>query len=721
MLNSLFWCRWTIAPATLLLCAGPALAQAALEEKGIAESAFHSVATFPKMQRVSDFAGDRATSAALSSIEFQVQTAAQTGSPPASSTEDPPAPSPDREIIIIEQILDQPVFTPFRREGTLREASRPAYVVTQEQIQAQGARTIQEALKFVPGLITDGTAGGQLGAQSSQFARGTRTGQVLILLDGRPINEFNQGGVDLSSFTADFVDRIEYVAGGGSTLYGSNAVGGVINIITAQPPEQGFQTSANLQIGSFGYNQQSVQTRGRVGDFGYVLGFNRTRSLSDFPFTIPSANVSGDRANADVLYENLNLTLTGDVGDRNRIIFSTLFLNKDLGVPGGVPIPTPGSTGAFNQLTENTRQRTTDLFNTLTWESRLGEGDDSLLTVRLGVDFSDFDFLENNRLSRRETYQTGFSLQVQHNWAFTETQRIVYGADFRRTTARSRVLNIPTGNRNVTFDDDLNQGAVFAFYEVDLSPQFSLNLGLRQDFNTLADGSVTSPAAGFRWQVSPSTSLRGNYARSFRVPTAGDLFFAPFNNPNLKPETGNSFDIGIDQQLGNFGLIRFTTYYNRVNQAIIFDFATFTPQNLGKVELIGFEIAANFKLSRDVFLFTNYTHNDSNILSDPNRAIVGNRLNFTDADTFNLGLSYETPSGFYGAVLVRLVGQRFTNTANTESLPSYTTVDLKLRVPLGDGIALNASLDNLFDERFEVFPGFPGLSRNFRLGVNWQF
>ncbi len=631
----------------------------------------------------------------------------------------------EEEITVIDRILKQPIYTPFRREAELRESTRPTYVVTREEIESQGARTVQEALKFLPGVVSDGTAGGQLGALSSQFARGSSSAQVLILLDGRPINTFDSGSFDLSNFTTEFVERVEYTSGGGSTLYGSNAIGGVINIISRRPPSTGTTTNAQLQVGSYSYNQQAIQSAGQLGTTGYVVGYSRTQSFSNFPFEIPRANFSGIRENADVLYENLNLLLEQELGDRNTLTFSALFLNKDLGIPGGVPIPVTGSAGRFNSLSASDRTLTDQWLTSLTWNSQLGEGDDSLLTARLSADFLDSRFIQPRFNSQFESYQNALGAQIQHTWRFASNQTITYGVDYRKTDVRNRNLRISTNTRTTQYDTGLSQGAIFALYDVKFSPEFSLNLGIRQDFNSLASGSVTSPAAGLRWQVSDSTALRANYARSFRVPTAVDLFFPGFSNPNLRPETGNAIDFGIDQTLGDFGLLRLTAFYNEVSDAIVFTFnpvtATSAPENLRRVRTLGLEASANVQVAENTYLFANYTINNSQILDDPNTRLIGNRLAFTDADSFNVGLSYETPQGFYAGVLLHLIGQRFTNLTNTESLPSYTTVDVKLRLPIDRNLSVNASLNNLFDQRYEVFPGFPGVGVNFRAGVNWSF
>ena len=213
---------------------------------------------------------------------------------------------PDIELTVIEKLLNEPVYSPFRREGTVKDSTRPVYVITGEEMEAQGAKTVREALKFLTGILPDGTVGTEVNALSGQFIRGSNSAQVLILLDGRPINELGSGGFDLSEFTTNIVERIEVLPGGGSTLYGSDAIGGVINIITRRPTEK-VTTQAGVTFGAHGLNQQTINSSGKIGDIGWVVGYNRTEAENNYAFSIPEANFKGTRENNDVLYNNFNV------------------------------------------------------------------------------------------------------------------------------------------------------------------------------------------------------------------------------------------------------------------------------------------------------------------------------------------------------------------------------------------------------------------------------
>ena len=646
---------------------------------------------------------------------------------------EPLAQSPEIDDIlrinVVERILDQPVYSPFRREGTVREATQPVYVINRDQIEAQGARTVDEALLYLPGILSEGTAGGQLGAQSGQFIRGGGTAQTLILLDGRPINEIGAaGGFDLSNFTTDVVEQIEVLPGGGSVLYGSNAIGGVINIITRRPLEEiGVETSASFDIGSFGYNNQVLQVRGNTGTIDWRLGYNRTESENDFPFSLTTTDFEGDRSNAEVLYNNLNFQLAADLNERNRVSLGALYLIKDLNVPGGVPTPT--GFGAFNTLTEDDNQYTENLLLDLTYESKLGQGDDSVLTARLFGDFLDLTFNDPiadssfDTPSKDKIDQRSLGGQLQHTWQFADNQNITYGIDYRNVQAENETTNLLTGVTTEAYDESINQTGIFARYQSDITSRLGVNAGIRQDFNDLADSSFTSFNLGTRLTLTDTTNLRANFARNFRVPTLSDLFLATFdsNNPNLDPETGISFDVGIDQQIGDRGLLRITFYRNEINDAINFNSDTRRLDNIDRVESIGIETELNYQVFDSVFAFANYTWNRPEIKESNNPDNRGNSLPFTNADSFNLGVAYEPGDGLYTALFLRSLSDTFVDRGNLETLDGRTTVDFKLRVPLSDSWVLNASMDNIFDEQFEEFPGFPGVGRSIQVGVKGTF
>ncbi|MEH2277479.1 MAG: TonB-dependent receptor [Nostoc sp.] len=648
---------------------------------------------------------------------------------PKGIAQNPPASTekPDIELTVIDKLLNEPVYSPFRREGTVKDSTRPVYVITGSEIEAQGAKTVREALKFLPGILPDGTVGTEVNALSGQFIRGSNSAQVLILLDGRPINELGSGGFDLSEFTTNIVERVEVLSGGGSTLYGSDAIGGVINIITRRPTEK-VTTQAGVNFGAYGLNQQTINSSGKIGDIGWVVGYNRTQAENNYPFSIPEANFKGTRENNDVLYNNFNVKLEANLGSRDTLTLSTLYLGKDQGVPGGVPIPEPlFGQGYFNSLTDSDRKYTDQVLTDITWNSKLGSGNDSLLTARVYADFLNTRFdSRNSSQARYDNRQASYGLQTQHSWKFADNQTLIYGFDYRNVSATNSAFDFSVDTKTLTYDNSISQGALFARYEINFTPSFTANLGLRQDFSSLTNGSFTSPSVGTKFTLTDSTTFRANYIKNFRAPNLFSLYAnggSYVGNPNLRPEKGDSYDIGIDQKLGNFGLLRLTYFNNTISDLIAYNFAVpvATYENIGKVRTTGIEAVLNLQLAKNIYAFVSYTANDPRILRSTNSAEVDKELRFAGADSLNAGLSYETRQGLYAGILMHSLGTYLINNTNTESLSGYTTFDWKMRVTLSDTLVLTGSVDNIFNQRYQLFPGFPDGGRVFQVGLSSTF
>ncbi|WP_373545884.1 TonB-dependent receptor [Chamaesiphon sp.] len=674
---------------------------------------------------------------------------------PTPQPETAPAKAEELEINVYgDRLLSKPIYSPFRKEGTLKDSTRPAYVINKDEIKAQGARTVKEALQSLPGILGGGTVGTEVNALSGQFIRGSNREQVLILLDGRPINNLGSGAFDISEFSTSIVERIEVLPGGGSTLYGSDAIGGIINIVTSRPTSDKLSFGAQTEVGNLGYTKFGFNVSKKDGNIGWLIGYDLIQANNNYAYSIPSANFSGTRTNSDAIYNNLRVRADVDLSDRTKVNFTGILLSKNQGVPGGVPTPNPqNGQGFFNGLTDSNRKYNDQFLFDVGIDQKLGNGNDSTLTGRVYYDslstrfdnrtaFADTLSVVGGQVVKSRTPQTlrqfdnkqkSLGVQTQHNWQITPTQNITYGFDYRNTNNRNTTNNIASGTQILGYDGTISQGALFAQYNVDLNPQIRATAGLRQDFSSLTNGSVTSPTLGVKWDVNSATTLRANYVRNFRTPTLSNLFSANptfIGNPNLLPETGNSFDVGVDQKLGNFGLLRLTAFQNNISNVIAFQnisppvngvSGTFT--NIGEVQTQGIEASLNAKIAPNVYGFVNYTINSPQIKQDANPAVVDKELRFVGADKLSMGISYENPFGWYSSLALNSLSGYPTNNTNTEFLPGFTSFDFNFVAPLNPdrSVTLNASVQNIFDQRYELFAGFPDAGRTFRTGIDWKF
>ncbi|MFA6282340.1 MAG: TonB-dependent receptor plug domain-containing protein, partial [Candidatus Omnitrophota bacterium] len=165
--------------------------------------------------------------------------------------------------------LGQLVVTPSRIEEDIEDSYRSVDVVTSEDMEASGAQDVSEAISDLPSVNISNYGGA--GALKNIRIRGAVPSQVLILMDGKPINSPRDGETDLSTIPLDNVERIEVMPGAASSLYGAQAMGGTVNIITKNPPEKGHKTEVTSRFGSFQTFTESLSHGARLGKFGYII------------------------------------------------------------------------------------------------------------------------------------------------------------------------------------------------------------------------------------------------------------------------------------------------------------------------------------------------------------------------------------------------------------------------------------------------------------------
>jgi vitamin B12 transporter len=139
------------------------------------------------------------------------------------------------------------------------------------------------------------------------------------------------------------------------------------------------------------------------------------------------------------------------------------------------------------------------------------------------------------------------------------------------------------------------------------------------------------------------------------------------------------------------------------------------------VRATGVEVALDVQVVPNLFFSANYTNTDPRITADSNPANVGREVSFRGRDILNLGLSYRTPEGWFAGLFYRTVSSTFTDNTNTQFLDGFSTVDFRFRVPLTRNLSFDGGVENIFDERFQLFPGFPNLGRSLRAGVSATF
>ncbi|MBC8123199.1 MAG: TonB-dependent receptor [Gemmatimonadaceae bacterium] len=680
--------------------------------------------------------------------------------------------------------LDEVTVTGSRRSVKLNETPSTVYIVSSEEIEAKGANSVGEAILGVPGVQTN-VFGTGADVHNNFFIRGLPNLGLGVLIDGRLITNLNQEHFDLSDIPVYNVERIEVLTGSGATLYGSNAVGGVINVITRQPKGP-LEGNLKAEFGGYGYSNYVARYGGKVDRVGYNFGYRKFDTSDNYYYEVqrPGRLFTGIRPNAYVQARFYDLNLSYDFDDRNRLRLDSYLRGN---IKGVAPFSILDSTKPFlNEANEPqfeiTRLTTQSHGVALTFDSDLGQGRDSQLQFLAAIDRNLVQEFSGVELEDLGTFTdvSALNFQLRHNWQFNPTNNITYGFDYIREFGRSG----ENSGELLSFETGASRPAVFALYTWKPINQLIITAGVRGTFPDSINGrgitrvidSSVDPSVGIRYQLTPAFALRGNYQRIYRASNFNDLFgrTTHIGNPFLEPETGNAFDVGLDWQTGNNSLLRLTYFSSDVNNLtdylLVRDLENDDPRsnatrfrvNYPRVNSSGLEAAFNWRISPEFSVFATETLTDARLVDAPNANLVDGQLaqltSITDGailtvdraerdrlvqsqyplvpfSTSRLGLTYEKPGGLRASLFGNISGGRSVDvnhvgpfdTTNPARLPpgslltGYTTVDLSLSVPLGAGIALNGYIFNLLNTYYEKSYGNPAPGINFRVGLTSTF
>ncbi len=546
-------------------------------------------------------------------------------------------------------------------------------VITAEEIAAMGALTVADVLRVLPEVLIKYSGGS--GGLATVSIRGSRSTQVLILLDGVPINRPGQPSMDLNTLPIQNVDHIEVLRGPFSAIYSSVALGGVINIITRSAP----QTVLSSRSGSFGESANVLSLGGEVDGLGYLIQGIATSSAGFAP--------DRDFANTTVMAK-LHWATADDAG-------ATLTLNRlwhNVGTPGSL---------VFQDLLARLWEGRTLL--DFAWRSGRPDGPGSL--VRLYMLEDDLSF--SGFGSKSSSVDQVWGAQGQLVFAPWPGHLVTVGAEYQaQTTAFS--------SSTAAFS---NRGGDFGLYVQDdwqISRGILLSLGVRGDiFDPY--GTQVNPRIGVVALLSDRLVLRAGAGRTFRAPSFFDLYFPGFSNPALQPETAWAYDLGVEYRLAPGLVARLTGYYTDATNLITSTPPLFIPMNVGHATVTGGSVEVVGQLTDRWAVRANYTNQ---VASD---AATGLDLTYAPRQQGNLELSYQFAPGSTVNVIVSYVGDRFDNVANTRLVPGYWLTALTVTWAVGGGYAVQAGVTNVFDVPYQSTLNFPEPGRSYFLTLTKSF
>ena len=575
-------------------------------------------------------------------------------------------------------------------------------VITAEQIERRQYQVLSDVLRDIPGLSAPSSGG--IGAQTSVFIRGAESDHVLILIDGVEASDPSAGNLyEFSQLSLNGVERIEVLRGNYSAEYGSEALGGIINIITRTPTQNDI--NAQVEAGSFDRHSATVDIDAVYKSFDFLLSgrYFETDGESFTPARIRQREACTVRYEERDGYRNSNIKLNAGLllipETNTKLTMKSEYSQTNLEYDGGFD----NCENLYTEQSSYTKRTTVSLS---------GDYFDGAWNPTWRMDYYERDSLDTaNPKNKGER----FKLNWHNVWMPHQDLDMAFGIE----------TELEQAHTDNTFDASARTNAFYTELRYTPTPDLHLNAGWRND-DSDDFASERSYQFGAVLHADLNTRFYMNYATAFRAPSLIDRFkdfpaFSFFANPNLKPETSRSWEAGIEQNWlqWRYG---FTYFHSEIDDLIAF---TFNPTdfsstliNQDQASISGLENFIAFQANKTLAARLDYTqtsaHDQSNqrLLRRPVRQAVLS-IDYTPDEgilsdwSFDMSFNYRGPQKDVGRVSFASI-----------SKGGYTLADFRLNYTINDHLQLYGGINNLFDKSYEPVDGYKGTGIDAHIGLS---
>jgi vitamin B12 transporter len=580
-----------------------------------------------------------------------------------------------------------------RQVEARNDSSAANTVFTRDDIDRLQPDSVTDLLRRVPGVQVSQSGG--RGSIPGVYIRGTQSAQSLVLVDGQRIGSSTSGDSNLQHINIEQVERVEVLRGSRSVIYGSDAIGGVIQIFTRRGGQQGLQPRMHTGFGSnqtwersLGLSGGDERTRFNLGaSLDETAGINRTHESY-------SSDGDHDAYRNKSLSLSLSHALTEDVevganvlDNRGKSEFDSPF-------------------GRYDYVTDKSyQQQPYNDFNVSSVSSYIDAQINEVWKTRIELGHSEnrettLDKLSDER-SVFNTYRD--SVNWQNDLTLNERNSLMLGGDWYE----DRI------NSTTAFDEDSRWNrAVFIQHRFQ-ADSFSTELGLRHDDNQQF-GSQNTWSGTFTVPLNPDNEVLLTYSEGFRAPTFNDLYYPDFSNPDLKPETSKSYELQWRSQLTESSRLETSLYRTDLEDAIIFG-SNSRPENVASARINGFEAA----LKQELF---GWQSNLGVAIIDPRDRDTGHTLARRARRTLSLDLDRQFDRLGLGASW-QAVSSSYDDLNNQQPLGGYALLGLRSSWELNREIKLELKVDNLLDKGYSrALYSYQGSQYGYREeGRAWMF
>ncbi len=642
--------------------------------------------------------------------------------------------------------LGQMVITATKTQQSIKEVPASVSVITREHIEQSTATTVDQLLQGVPGVYAARMDASSPNRIAQTYTRGLPgNSRTLVLLDGVPMNVLYDGQVDWSQLSTQDIERVEIVRGASSGLYGSNAMGGVINIMS-RAPEAGVHSKVGVEYGSMDSKRLTATHSQNHGATSFMLSASRYESDGYNmwrPGTVPP---DINKRAIGTVKDNFSAKVMQEINSSNMLEAGISYLRDEAtGFYG------PGAHGYVPQTREQ-------YVPSLKYTNTAGDATTTAVVyARIGKQWA--DTLSTTVLPAYSTIsEKGYyedktlGLNAQHSRPLTANQTLTVGADFVTGEIDNKFTYPATPTRLRTTKGEVTRYGFFVQDEIKITNRWNANVAARFDHwklggnatetNPSAQNPATTPFVettdkgftpkfGTLYKLTDALNVRASAGKAFNIPDMFNLYANTVRtgttywaNPGLKPEKVNSYDLGLDYYFGKTGFVKATLYRNEASDFIYSVQRTPTVQdkiNVGAVTTQGLELEANYRPIQSLGLTASYTLNESKIVKkDLNTALVGKQLTNVPRHQGYLRADWNVAGGALLFASMNYVGSRFGDDTNATTYGKYTIYDIGGSYALTKDVTARLTFNNVTNKKYEGI-GYiaPGATVTAGLGVKF--
>lgn len=574
-------------------------------------------------------------------------------------------------------------------EEAVEETTSSVLLIPQEKIEAKGKAFIIDVLKDVPEINV--VQNGGAGKLSTVILRGGSSTHTLVMVDGIKMKSTTTGYFDFANIMAYDIERIEIVKGAQSTIYGSEAMAGVINIITKKG-EGALKIEGAYERGAYNTYSPSVTLSGGndKADFRLTASRYKTDGIS--------AAKTGTEADG---YENNSLSARIGIRPAEKFELELSYSYSD----------DRSELDAFGVDDLNYLQFGRHYVTSGRGKLYLADVWEQVFTLSRVKDY--LKYTDPDNASRNADIITALdTIDWQNNFYLTDAYVLTLGLEYREEE----------GENIGVFDRTVNNSAVYCNNKLKLlSDSLVLNAGMRYDDHETSGYKITYRVGGVYNINTAGLKLKGSYGTGFRAPTLNDLYYQdPWSsgNPNLKPEKSRSWEVGVEKEIVKERATVSLTYFNQKYKDLIEWIETppgswqYMPQNIAESVVQGIEAGAVVKINGSLTASSFYSYTDSEDKG------TGRRLQRRPLDKLNVALDYS--EGLASVTVNYTYVSKVYESVRVGNLPSYILVDLSGSYKINNNLKIFGRIENMFDQHYEVADGYGTPGASVFTGVKWS-